>query len=475
MGMKFFLIVCLALNLYATSAFGKPATKIACVGTSITYGVAVENREQKSYPAQLQMLLGAKYQVLNFGVNSTTLLRKGDNPYWNSNEYQQALKSNPDMVFIELGTNDTKNSNRVYLDEFEKDYQDLVQSFLQLPSHPQVVLLLPTPIFFKDNSDSLLQTSIIPKIRQIAYSENLQVIDMHSLLLDKEALLPDKLHPNGDAFTITSKRLYDLIVQKKDKAFDIFNKLPGIEKNTSSFYGYACADFTFTDSDCKIVKPKWSAKGHPFVWRARFWGHEPQADIAMLERGFHIVYCDAAELFGNSEAISKWNNFYTLITKAGLTKKAVMEGMSRGGVYVFNWAAANPKKVACVYVDNPVLNLKSWPGGKGKSPGSPGDWEVFKKDYGYTSEEATKSFAGSPIDKTAQIVKGKYPILILCADADEAVPADENTFPFEQKIKALKGNITVMVKHGFKHHPHSLPNPTPIVDFILKATGLNVP
>jgi dipeptidyl aminopeptidase/acylaminoacyl peptidase len=187
------------------------------------------------------------------------------------------------------------------------------------------------------------------------------------------------------------------------------------------------------------------------------------------------VYCNAAELFGNAEAISRWDNFYKLLRKADLAKKAVLEGMSRGGVYVFNWAAVNPTKVACVYVDNPVLDLKSWPGGKGKGPGSPDDWEIFKKDYGYKTEEEAKTFAGSPIDKTEQIAKGDYPILILCADADETVPPEENTLLFEQKIKALHGPIKVMIKHGFHHHPHSLPNPAPIVDFILRFTDQSIP
>jgi len=52
-----------------------------------------------------------------------------------------------------------------------------------------------------------------------------------------------------------------------------------------------------------------------------------------------------------------------------------------------------------------------------------------------------------------------------------------NTLLFEKRIKALNGNITVIHKPGFKHHPHSLPNPKPITDFILKATGqyLQVP
>jgi pimeloyl-ACP methyl ester carboxylesterase len=212
------------------------------------------------------------------------------------------------------------------------------------------------------------------------------------------------------------------------------------------------------------VRPKWSAKGHPWIWRARFWGHEPQNDIALLERGFHLVYCDVAELLGNDQAISYWNDFYNALHKAGLGKKAVLEGMSRGGIYVYNWAAANPGKVACTYVDNALLDLKYWP-----------DSTILKQDYHLTSLNQLDALKASPIDKVEQIVRGHYPMLHLSADEDEAVDPSKNTLLFEQKVKALGGSITVIHKPGFKHHPHSLPNPAPIVDFILKATGYDVP
>jgi S-formylglutathione hydrolase FrmB len=155
--------------------------------------------------------------------------------------------------------------------------------------------------------------------------------------------------------------------------------------------------------------------------------------------------------------------------QAGLARKAVLEGMSRGGVYMYNWAAQNPGKVACVYADAPVLDLRSWPGGKGQSKGSPADWEKFKQAYGYTSEEQTQDFKNNPLDLVAKIVKGKYPMLHVVGDADEVVPVAENTTPFEQKVKALGGNIQVIHKPGVNHHPHSLANPQPIVDFIMKA------
>ncbi|MNY41719.1 Prolyl oligopeptidase family protein [compost metagenome] len=155
----------------------------------------------------------------------------------------------------------------------------------------------------------------------------------------------------------------------------------------------------------------------------------------------------------------------------GFARKAVLEGMSRGGVYVYNWAAANPEKVACVYADNPVLDLKSWPGGKGQGPGNKENWNTFLKDYGYETETAAMAFKGSPIDQIEAIVRGKYPMLHVCGDQDEVVPMSENSLPFAEKIKLAGGDIQLIHKPEGKHHPHSLPNPQPIVDFILRATG----
>jgi alpha-beta hydrolase superfamily lysophospholipase len=60
-------------------------------------------------------------------------------------------------------------------------------------------------------------------------------------------------------------------------------------------------------------------------------------------------------------------------------------------------------------------------------------------------------------------------MLHVVGDDDDVVPIAENTTLFEQKVKALGGDITVIHKPGVKHHPHSLANPQPIVDFILKA------
>lgn len=471
MGKRFIIIFFLSFSLSVHAQ----TVRIACIGNSITYGSGLTPREKNAYPGQLQSMLGDGYEVMNFGVSGTTLLRSGNKPYWLTPEYRKALQSKPDIVFIKLGTNDSKLINRKFYSEFETDYSNLVDSFRLLPAHPRVILLLPVVSFVKDSSqifDPVITNEIIPRIRKVAYEKKCELIDLHPLFLDKAWMIPDEIHPSSVGATLIAQRLYEAL-QLKENSFDIFSKIKE-DKKLSSFYGFECADFVFNNRNCKIVKPKKTVTGLPWIWRARFWGHEPQTDIALLERGFHIVYCNVAELYGNKESVDLWNSCYKKMINAGLAKKPVLEGMSRGGVYVYNWAAANPGKVACVYADAPVLDMKSWPGGKGKSKGSAEDWEIFKKDYNYNNEEEAMSFKGNPLDKVAEIVKGKFPMLHVVGDADDVVPVDENTTLFENKIKASGGDITVIHKPGVGHHPHSLANPERIVNFILRATGYKI-
>ncbi len=243
---------------------------------------------------------------------------------------------------------------------------------------------------------------------------------------------------------------------------------PGQKTQWNGFDRY---DFKLDGRDAIVVTPKKPAPGRPWIWRARFFGHEPGADIALLQHGFHLVYIDVVELFGNSQAVAHWNAFYEFLTKKhGLAAKPALEGMSRGGLYIYNWAAANPDKVACIYADAPVCDIKSWPGGMGKGQGSPADWENCKKAFGLTPENLA-DFKGSPIDNLEPLAKAGVPLLHVCGALDDVVPMSENTDVVEKRYKALGGRITVIVKPDCGHHPHSLKDPAPIVDFILKHTS----
>ena len=179
--MRAFLTIVLAITLSLGVVAQDKPVKVACIGASITYGYSIPDREHNSYPAQLKKMLGDKYQVANYGVSGTTMLRKGNSPYWKTKQYQAALASNPDVVFIDLGGNDAKLQNRPFYGEFEQDAFDLVQSFAQLPSHPRVVLMEAMPSWVTDTTgiwDPVIVKKINPHLQNVAYTHNLELLDM---------------------------------------------------------------------------------------------------------------------------------------------------------------------------------------------------------------------------------------------------------------------------------------------------------
>jgi pimeloyl-ACP methyl ester carboxylesterase len=144
--------------------------------------------------------------------------------------------------------------------------------------------------------------------------------------------------------------------------------------------------------------------------------------------------------------------------------------MSRGCLYCYQWAAANTDKVACLFGDAPVCDMRSWPGGKGKGPGSPPEWQKVMKVFGFSSEADAMAYDKNPVDNLAPLAAAHIPILHVYGDADEVVPWEENTGVVAQRYRRLGGEITLIGKPGCMHHPHGLEDPTPVVDFILKHT-----
>ena len=239
----------------------------------------------------------------------------------------------------------------------------------------------------------------------------------------------------------------------------------------SDYHGFKCLNFQFEGHDAKIVFPKTVNKGRNWICRARFWGHEPQTEVALLEKGFHVVYIDAADYCGNPEAVTLWNRFYDYLIKGyNLNSKTVLEGFSRGGLFIYNWGSENVGKVACIYADAPVCDLKSWPGGKGKGVGAPLEWKQHLEVY-HLTEETVQDFKGMPIYNARKLAEAHIPVLHVCGAADDVVPMKENTYVLEKTYKDAGGDIKIIVKEGIGHHPHSLKDPSPIVRFILSNTA----
>ncbi|NOX55798.1 MAG: SGNH/GDSL hydrolase family protein [Planctomycetes bacterium] len=243
-------------------------------------------------------------------------------------------------------------------------------------------------------------------------------------------------------------------------------------ERVTRWHGYE-HHFRIDDRTAYVVLPKRAAPGRPWVWRARFPNYHAEMDVALLDRGFHIGYVDVAGLYGSPKAVDDGNRFYAYVTERyKLSKKPALEGVSRGGLFVYNWAAANPDKVACIYCDTPVMDIKSWPGGKGAGVGAPKNWQECLRAYGLSEEQAMQ-YRANPIDHVTKLVQAGIPILHIVSENDRVVPPAENTYlarnrlpdPLRRRFQVIsvaKGTAESQ-GHHFRH-----PAPQRVVRFIVQ-------
>jgi len=232
--------------------------------------------------------------------------------------------------------------------------------------------------------------------------------------------------------------------------------------------GFPRVDFMVEGRAAILISPTVDSPGRPWIWRTEFFGAFPSVDLALLSKGWHVAYLNVQNLYGAPVALDAMDTFPPYLkAHYGLAAKPVLEGFSRGGLFAFNWAARHPENVAALYVDAPVCDFKSWPGGKGRSKGSPQDWQRCLKAYGITEEQAM-AYPQNPLDNLAPLAAAKIPIIAVAGEADEVVPIEENIKIVERRYKELGGIIVLILKPGVGHHPHSLENPAPVVDFLTR-------
>lgn len=247
-------------------------------------------------------------------------------------------------------------------------------------------------------------------------------------------------------------------------------QFPGTKSKWEGFDRY---DFSSGGHRAIVVVPSRPSPGRRWAWRGEFFGAFANADAALVTNGFFLVYLAVPNLFGSPPAVKCWDGFYEeLTTKYGFAKKVALIGLSRGGLYCYNWAIANPDKVACLYADAPVCDFKSWPGGKikglGNGEGSAAEWQRLLTAYGFNSDAEAIAYRGNPVDNLQPLAAAKVPLLHVYGEADTVVPWEENTGIVAERYRKLGGTIELIPKPGIGHHPHGLSDPAPIVDFILK-------
>ena len=213
---------------------------------------------------------------------------------------------------------------------------------------------------------------------------------------------------------------YDFVMDEQTLAITPF-KAPAGEK-------FAIRDPARGQRRCVVVVPKSPAAGNPWSWRGCYWDHQPQTEVELLRRGFHIAYISAnADLKPGKE----WDAWYTYLTDGhGLSKKPAFIGMSRGGEYAYTWATNHPDRVSCVYADNPGGNAPM-------------------------------------LTRLSGLADNDVPLLHVCGSIDPIL--GKYSTVIENIYQQFGGRISVMIKEGAGHHPHSLRNPKPIADFIVQS------
>lgn len=234
----------------------------------------------------------------------------------------------------------------------------------------------------------------------------------------------------------------------------------------NSYHGYPRSEFSVNGLQAVLVAPHSPAPNRPWIWRTEFFDHRPELDLALLAKGFHLAYLDLQNGYGSPGALEQYSHFYRqMVNEHGLHRKVVLEGFSRGGLSAYNWASANPDKVMAIYADAPVCDFRSWPY---RRPEAAEDWKRLVKEYGFPSEEDALSYQFGPLGKLEPLSKARVPLIHVVGQADEVVPVSANTDILEREYRRLGGLIKVIRKEGVGHHPHSLADPTPILEFILK-------
>ncbi|KAJ8601421.1 hypothetical protein CTAYLR_005936 [Chrysophaeum taylorii] len=203
--------------------------KVACVGDSITKGTTASS-EATQYPSVLQIFLGDAYAVENYGKRGKTLTRSKEHWYQDTDEFEDALQSEPGIVVIGLGTNDAKEAywrNKTNPGEdFAGQYADFVGIFRTLPSEPQILVLVPVLQAEEDRGEwpdpTIINEELPPYVFKVGNESGATVVDLREIFEPSDAdlaagyyanrtLYHDEIHPNDLGYEKMASLITDAI------------------------------------------------------------------------------------------------------------------------------------------------------------------------------------------------------------------------------------------------------------------------
>lgn len=217
--------------------------------------------------------------------------------------------------------------------------------------------------------------------------------------------------------------------------------------------------FEFKGHQATVIIPE--KPNGKWVWKTEFLYVFDKAEVALCERGYTRVYYQICDKYGSYHAVRLMHAFHLFIVgKYGLEKKTNLFGFSRGGLYAFNYALFYPEYVEKMYLDAPVLDMKTWP-----LEGSMERGQVYQEYC--LNKETFQTFTGNPIDNLQEFFSLNIPLLIVAGAKDSVVPYNENAGKLLAYCKENGIEIIQVIKPLCDHHPHSLDDVGVIVDFFM--------
>jgi hypothetical protein len=204
-------VACAAVIALGSSGAAAAPIKVACVGEQTTHSDQLSRTVE--YPIMLQSMLGSCYVVQNFGDCCATVLQgypmqAETHPYLNpparfSPAFHESVAFAPDVVVIgSWGKHDTEIANALYggkLDpvKWQADYEQLVTTYLNLPSKPTVYVSTPLPLPMGAGTGPTTDV-ILPAIQSVAAKYHLTIVPLYPAFLNQPQLYKDATHPTND-------------------------------------------------------------------------------------------------------------------------------------------------------------------------------------------------------------------------------------------------------------------------------------
>lgn len=229
-------------------------------------------------------------------------------------------------------------------------------------------------------------------------------------------------------------------------------------------------NLTIDGKTLTLKVPAQAAPGKPWLWVGEFAGHLRTLEDGLVAKGWHVAYVNVSNQFGSPAAMAVWEKVYEeLHGKRGLAARPALLGISRGGLYVNAWTRLHPERVSVLYLDNAVCDARSWPAGfplTEKGRGSKGDWNRYKTEFHFVSDEEAMEKAVRPAEGFAPAIRNGVFLISVHGTADRTVPYVDNAKHVVDAWEKSGGRFRIFPKEGGNHHPHGLPDPAPLIDLL---------